>query len=86
MLLRHVTVNEIVHAIHEILGDDCEYSIVHSGDIPVDRPYNGGYYVRINNHADRVLLYYADTFYDKLNDYCVIVEKLRTQTPRGDDR
>lgn len=75
MLLRHVTVNEIVHAIHEMMGDDCEYNITHSNyPIPVDKPYNGGYYVTINNHPERVLLYYADSFYDKLNDYCVMVE------------
>ena len=75
MSLRHVTVDEIVHAIHEMMGDDCEYSIVHSSPAPMDKPYNGGYYVRINNHPDRVLLYYADNFYDKLNDYCVMVEQ-----------
>ena len=75
MLLRHVTVNEIVHAIHEIMGDDCKYSIIHSGPIPMDKPYNGGYYVRINDHEENVLLYYADNFYDKLNDYCVMVEQ-----------
>ena len=75
MLLRHVTVNEIVHAIDEIMGNDCEYSIVHSSLATMDKPYNGGYYVTINNHPDRVLLYYADSFYDKLNDYCVMVEK-----------
>lgn len=74
MLLRHVTVNEIVHAIHEIMGNACEYNITLSGIAPMDRPYNGGYYVTVNNHPERVLLYYADTFYDKLNDYCVMVE------------
>lgn len=73
-MLRHVTVNEIVHAIHEIMGDDCEYNITLSGIAPMDRPYNGGYYVTINNFPERVLLYYADTFYDKLNDYCAAVE------------
>jgi hypothetical protein len=73
MLLRHVTRSEIETAIHEMM-DGCEYSIVASGNIPQDRAYNGGYYVTINNHADRVLLYYADTFYQKLNDYCVMVE------------
>jgi len=51
MMLRHVTVNEIVHAIEELMGD-CQY-----------------------NHPDRVLLYYADSFYDKLNDYCAMVEE-----------
>jgi hypothetical protein len=74
MLLRHVTRSEIETAIHEMM-DDCEYSIVASGDIPQDRVYNGGYYVTINNHPDRVLLYYADTFYDRLNDYCAMVEE-----------
>ena len=74
MLLRHVTVDEIVHAIHDMMGDDCEYTIVHSSITPMDKPYNGGYYVRINNHPENVLLYYADSFYDKLNDYCVMVE------------
>ena len=73
MLLRHVTVDEIVHAIEEIMGD-CEYTIVHSSTTPMDRPYNGGYYVTINNHPKRILLYYADGFYQKLNDYCVMVE------------
>lgn len=73
-MLRHVTVNEIVHAIHEIMGNDCEYNITLSGIAPMDRPYNGGYYVTVNNHSERVLLYYADTFYDKLNDYCIMVE------------
>ena len=81
MLLRHVTVDEIVHAIHDMMGDDCEYTIVHSNyPIPMDKPYNGGYYVRINNHPENVLLYYADSFYDKLNDYCVMVEQTATQT------
>lgn len=75
MLLRHVTVNEIVHAIHEMMGDDCEYAITHSSHAKMDQPYNGGYYVTINNHPDRVLLYYAETFYDKLNDYCAAVER-----------
>lgn len=74
MLLRHVTVNEIVHAIEELMGD-CQYDITMSGKPQGDQPYNGGYYVRINNHPDRVLLYYADTFYDKLNDYCAMVEE-----------
>ena len=78
MLLRHVTVNEIVHAIHEMMGDDCEYSIVQSDCAKMDQTYNGGYYVRINNHEENVLLYYADTFYDKLNDYCVMVERSQT--------
>lgn len=78
MLLRHVTVNEIVHAIHEIMGDDCEYSITLSSIATMNHEYNGGYYVRINNHPQNVLLYYADSFYDKLNDYCVMVE----QTPQ----
>lgn len=77
MLLRHVTVNEIVHAIHEIMGDDCAYDITYSSECASDQPYNGGYFVRINNHADNVLLYYADTFYQKLNDYCVMVEQQR---------
>lgn len=77
MLLRHVTVNEIVHAIHEIMGDDCTYDITMSGKPSADQPYNGGYFVRINNHPDNVLLYYADTFYQKLNDYCVMVEQQR---------
>ena len=74
MLLRHVTVNEIVHAIDELMGD-CQYDIVLSGKPQGDQPYNGGYYVTINNHPDRVLLYYADSFYDKLNDYCAMVER-----------
>ena len=74
MLLRQVTVNEIVHAIHEIMGDDCEYKITLSGRFHSDLPYNGGYYVTINNHPESVLLYYARTFYDRLNDYCVMVE------------
>jgi hypothetical protein len=73
-MLRHVTVNEIVHAIHEMMGDDCEYNITYSSPAPMDRPYNGGYYVTINNFPERILLYYADTFYDKLNDYCYRVE------------
>ena len=73
-MLRHVTVNEIVHAIHEIMGDDCEYTITLSSPAPKDRPYNGGYYVTINNHPEKILLYYASTFYDKLNDYCYAVE------------
>lgn len=78
MLLRHVTVNEIVHAIHEIMGDDCTYAITYSSECPPhDQTYNGGYFVRINNHPDNVLLYYADTFYQKLNDYCVMVEQER---------
>lgn len=75
MLLSHVTVNEIVRAIHEIMGDDCEYSIVHSSYPGVFGMVGGGYYVRINNHPENVLLYYADSFYDKLNDYCVMVEQ-----------
>ena len=75
MMLRHVTVNEIVHAIHEMMGDDCEYSITHSSHANMDQSYNGGYYVTINNLPDRVLLYYADVFYDKLNDYCAMVER-----------
>jgi len=76
MLLRRVTVNEIVHAIDEIMGNDCEYHITLSSDLPDDgTPYNGGYYVSVNISMDRVLLYYADSFYDKLNDYCVMVEK-----------
>lgn len=78
MLLRHVTVNEIVHAIHEMMGDDCEYSIVQSSHAKMDQAYSGGYYVRINNHEENVLLYYADTFYDKLNDYCAMVERSQT--------
>ena len=73
MLLRRVTVNEIVHAIEEIMGD-CEYSITLSSKAPMDKPYSGGYYVTINNFPERVLLYYADSFYDKLNDYCYRVE------------
>lgn len=80
MLLRHVTVNEIVHAIHEMMGDDCEYSIIQSSIPKMDQPYNGGYFVRINNHPENVLLYYADTFYDKLNDYCVMVEEFASQS------
>jgi hypothetical protein len=72
-MLRHVTVNEIVHAIHEIMGD-CKYTITPTSK-PVDgKLYNGGYYVNINNSSQNVLLYYANTFYDKLNDYCYMVE------------
>lgn len=79
MLLRHVTVNEIVHAIDEIMGNDCEYSITLADDMPDDdTPYNGGYYVSVNNSMDRVLLYYAHSFYDKLNDYCSMVERGET--------
>lgn len=74
MSLRHVTINEIVHHIHDIMGDDCEYSIAHSSPPPMDRPYNGGYYVRVNNHPDTVLVYYADTAYDRIQDYCCKVE------------
>jgi hypothetical protein len=73
MLLRHVTVNEIVHAIEELMGD-CEYNITLSSKAPMDKPYNGGYYVTINNFPERVLLYYADSFYNKLEDYCYRVE------------
>lgn len=75
MLLRHVTVNEIVHAIDEIMGDTCDYHITLASDMPKYGPYNGGYYVSVNNSLDRVFLYYADTFYQKLNDYCAMVER-----------
>ena len=72
-MLRHVTVNEIVHAIEELMGD-CEYNITLSSKASLDKPYNGGYYVTINNFPERVLLYYADHFYSKLEDYCYRVE------------
>ena len=51
MMLRHVTVNEIVHAIDELMGD-CQYDTTLSGKPQGDQPYNGGYYVTINNHPD----------------------------------
>jgi hypothetical protein len=74
MLLRKVTVNEIVHAIEELMGPDCTYSITLSSKASPHKPYNGGYYVTINNFPGRVLLYYADSFYSKLEDYCNAVE------------
>ena len=66
MLGRIVTENEIVAAIFEMMPDDTIYTIEDSG--------GGGFFVRINNFPENVLLRSADTFYQKLNDYCVRVE------------
>jgi hypothetical protein len=65
-MLRIVTENEIVAAIFEMMPDDTNYVISPSG--------GGGFFVRINNFPENVLLRSADTFYQKLNDYCVRVE------------
>jgi len=66
MLGSLVTYEEIVEAIREMMPDDTIYTIDSSG--------GGGFFVRINNHPENVLLRSADTFYQKLNDYCVRVE------------
>jgi hypothetical protein len=66
MLGRIVTHDEIVTAIFEMMPDDTIYTIEDSG--------GGGFFVRINNFTENVLLRSADTFYQKLNDYCVRVE------------
>jgi hypothetical protein len=66
MLGRIVTANEILDAINEMMPDDTIVAIVGSG--------GGGWFVRLNNHPENVLLRSADTFYQKLNDYCVRVE------------
>ena len=66
MLGRIVTEQEIIDAIHEMMFDDVRFDITPSG--------GDGFFVRINNHPENVLLRSADTFYQKLNDYCVRVE------------
>ena len=74
MLGRTVTPNEIENAIREMMPDDTVYAIVSSG--------GGGFFVRINNFPENVLLRSADTFYQKLNDYCVRVEDWERKYPR----
>ena len=66
MIGRIVTVNEILDAINEMMPDDTIVAILASG--------GGGWFVRLNNFPENVLLRSADTFYQKLNDYCVRVE------------
>ena len=66
MLGRIVNRDEIATAISEMMPDDTIYTITSSG--------GGGFFVRINNHPENVLLRSADTYYQKLNDYCVRVE------------
>lgn len=69
MLGRIVTREEIVKAIFEMMPDDTTYEIVSTG--------GGGFFVRLNDSLDNVLLRDATTFYQKLNDYCVYVERDR---------
>jgi hypothetical protein len=77
MLGRIVTANEILDAIKEMMPDDTIVAIVGSG--------GGGWFVRLNNHPENVLLRSADTFYQKLNDYCVRVEDWNRRYPRIPD-
>jgi hypothetical protein len=66
MLLQKVTEDQIEQAIREMMPDDVAYAITPAGA--------AGFYVNVNGHPDSVLLYYVDGFYQKLNDYCVMVE------------
>ena len=66
MLGRIVTAAEIIDAIYEMMSDGAHIDITPSG--------GGGFFVRINNFPENVLLRSADSFYQKLNDYCVRVE------------
>ena len=72
-----VTAQEIIDAIYEMMPDDVRFDITPSG--------GGGFFVRINNHPENVLLRSADTFYQKLNDYCVRVEDFDKRYPKGLD-
>lgn len=74
MLGSLVTREEIVKAIFEMMPDDTIYDITPSG--------GGGFFVRLNNHPENVLLRSADTYYQKLNDYCVRVEDFDRRYPR----
>jgi len=74
MIGRIVTCDEIETAISEMMSDDTTYEIVATG--------GGGFFVRINNFPENVLLRSADTFYQKLNDYCVRVEDWERKYPR----
>ena len=71
MLGRIVTEKEIIEAIYEMMFDDVRFDITPSG--------GGGFFVTINNFPENVLLRSADTFYQKLNDYCVRVEKFNQE-------
>jgi hypothetical protein len=73
-----VTAQEIIDAIYEMMPDDVRFDITPSG--------GGGFFVRINNNPENVLLRSADTFYQKLNDYCVRVEDFDKGPPRGFER
>jgi hypothetical protein len=67
MIGRIVTCDEIETAISEMMPDDTTYEIVATG--------GGGFFVRINDSLENVLLRDAATFYQKLNDYCVRIEQ-----------
>jgi len=67
MLGRIVTAQEIIDAIYDMMHDDVRFDITSTG--------GGGFFVRINNFPENVLLRDAATFYQKLNDYCVRVEQ-----------
>jgi hypothetical protein len=67
-LLKKVSIDQIEQAIREMMPNDVVYVITPSG-------VSGGFYVNINWHPDSVLLYYEDGYYQKLNEYCVAVER-----------
>jgi hypothetical protein len=77
MLGSIVTAEEIITAVYEMMSDDAQLDITSSG--------GGGFFVRINNFPETVLLRSADTFYQKLNDYCVRVEDFDKRYPKGLD-
>ena len=77
MIGQIVTAQQIIDAIYEMMSDDVRFDITPSG--------GGGFFVRINNHPEDILLRSADTFYQKLNDYCVMVEDFDKRYPKGLD-